>query len=175
MVDLTEKEEVLNRLKDTYLKHRRKLTPFAKVRDRDAGLFERAADRCIAQGIAPEDYVEMCWRYKTSKEFYASMLVSDAYTFWLEKWNASRFNDLEMQYKIQINYLQCVLNTGRTVEEVLLDDHYNFKPWFRILVSDEPIASVIEKYGELAADYLKVAKFVAFFKLKQFDIARLAD
>jgi hypothetical protein len=169
----TEKEEVVDRLKKAYIRRRRKTVPFAKVRAVDEHFFQLAAERCLKLEMAPEDYVEMCWLYRTTPEFFANTLAASAYSFWLEKWNAGKFNDLEMQYKVQISYLQCVLDTGRNVEEVLLDDHYNFKPWFRIFVSDNPIPAVIEKYGESAADYMQVAKFVAFFKAKQFDIARV--
>jgi len=59
-------------------------------------------------------------------------------------------------YTQQKRYLsQAIKNTDRTIEEILLDSSIGFNPWFRCLVTKQPIPSIIKKWGGKAHDELK--------------------
>lgn len=82
----------------------------------------------------------------------------------------------------QKHYLACaVKNTNRTMEEILLDHNISFRPWFRCLITKEPIPSVIKKYGAQAYQELQLNDLQVFFQqLKredkvEFDLSRIPE
>lgn len=168
-----DKTGVIERLKNAFLRHRRRLVPFAVIPPKSEHLFDIIAARCQQYNVTPEDYVEICWEFHQGDDFYVNTLLAKDFPVWLEKFQLARLGDLEGQYNAQMYYLKCVLDSGREIEDILYDPRYNFRPWFRVFAPLQPVPKIIEKYGEAVMDYLQVPKFVAFFKAKQFDVGRV--
>lgn len=173
MQDLAAKEEVIKRLKKAYVEKRRKVAPFCDIPKNQEKAFETIADRCQQYNLTPEDYVAICWDFHRSDHFYVNTLLAKDFPKWLEKYQASHLGDLEGQFIAQENYIQCIVATGRELEDILYDERYNFRPWFRIFYTKNPPQRIIDKYGEATMVYLKVPKFVDFFKSKGFDLGCL--
>jgi hypothetical protein len=83
-------------------------------------------------------------------------------------------------WEVQKRYLgMAIKNTGRTVEEILLDHNINFSAWFRCLITKEPIPSVIKRWGYEASQELQSEDLKVFFEhLKrdeglEFDFSRI--
>lgn len=81
--------------------------------------------------------------------------------------------DWEDIFQAQLRYLETALiQTNRTVEQILLDDGINFAPWFRIIITKDPIPSIMEKYQNKAKQ-LVTADLLQFLQSKKLDIKRL--
>ena len=79
---------------------------------------------------------------------------------------------LPRMYKVQMGYLWDQLQTDRTVKNVLLDDRINFAPWFRIVISKEPIPEVMDKYLAQAKNVVS-SSLLEFLQSEKLDTNRL--
>lgn len=74
----------------------------------------------------------------------------------------------------QLRLLKIYIRNGEQAEDVLLSSSLNFLPWFRILVTEVPNPSIIEKYQHAAARALDY-KIKRFIRRNGLDLSRICE
>ena len=130
---------------------------------------EQASLLCQEHNIDPAVYVAAQIKYVEPPRGFKHILPSQLYnTHAVHNVNqfksiVTRGNTWSGTYEIQKDKLAGILSkTHRTVEEVLLDSNYDFDPWFRCLITRNPIPNVIRKYGSDARQQLSNPELLAF-------------
>ncbi len=145
-------------------------------RSTNQNTFTKAAELCNASGLSPEAFVQQQYENRPNPNgpFYPNMLLNTYTKLTKEDSSFTGFHDVHpaMVFKIQEGYLRDQLTRRkRPVEEALLDDEIAFFPWFRVLITDKPIPSVIAKYKDKVKASLYPA-LVAFLSEQKFDLSR---
>jgi hypothetical protein len=131
---------------------------------------EKAALICQRQGLDPFTYVKAQIKFwtpvNTSDQFYPQHLATkNSEANVLKYINLGNEVSYDALFNTQLRYLKgALVRTKRTLEEILLDDCLGFEPWFRCLISDQPIPTVIKTYGYRASQQLKSAALLDFIK-----------
>lgn len=150
----------------------------ASAKDEEA--FEKAANTCYKNNLDPVIYVDAHAKEQIDlKTFYATFLnrkdpETDFEIYELYKNNTiPSETNYERMLDSQLVYLRNQLKLGLTTEQALLDPQVDFKPWFRILITADPIPKIIEKYANqvnLTADLLEFLKTQPKFNLTRLGI-----
>jgi hypothetical protein len=136
--------------------------------------FKEALLLCEEYELAPEDIVDLAdEKLEKSSERLSSFhlrgaLVKKALN--AEVANSSRNSMLLTNDNISIEELwegarrtvNIYTSNVRSTKDVLIDSSFKYFAWFRILVTEEPVPEIIEKYRHIALKELdyKVKKFI---------------
>ena len=171
------REEVIDAIYNEYMRIR-SLTQYGKEDENAYKQISKeggAADMCIALKADPKLYVKAIHKYKPSvAPFNGNVLISKTVGQWYQKL-ADEANEIDNNtFDVQLQYVVGAIRGGRTLKSVLLDPHLQLEPWFRVVVSKEPIKEVIEKFSSAAKDQLteRVKKIITS---KNLDIQRIYE
>lgn len=173
---------VAEELRESFIKHKRKVNPtynlmVAPFRDK----FLKAAEHCIKSGIEPDLYVKYHFDKFGAEKMVPQFLYSEGVAFdsveFVKESEQKTSIPPDIHFDVQKQYLyNGVVNCKRSVESVLMDDELKLTPWFRILITKEPVQEVIDKYRIDAARYLDSnKKLVEFLKSKNLDLKRISS
>lgn len=164
---------IYEELQKSYLKHIRKTAEFAKLTEEANKNLMKAAELCLAENYDPDIYINAQARHCTAAQFFPSTICTrkakENYTKYIEK----SLEDPAAIYNVQKEYLRdAIMRTKRPVEEILMDDLIDFSPWFRIVITKEPIKEVIDKYRRSALSVMtsKLKQYLSDLKL---DVSRI--
>lgn len=143
-------EYLQEEIKEHFMRIQRDRSPGYKPSIRLQAAIEKAAKICAELGATPRDYVEAQYKFRGMEAFYPSLLhtykAKENY-----KEHVSPDDNYARMIDVQKNYLRIELvQIGRQVKNVLMDDKISFYPWFRICITKDPIPEVIAKYGKEA-------------------------
>jgi hypothetical protein len=114
----------------------------------------KAAALCEQSHTDPRVYVQAQHRYASSDgHFYPNQLHTSSALENVAKYKTFVLIPLDPAklYATQLLYLTTAIrNTKRSVESILMDKTIQFYPWFRILITKKPNASIIQEFGEAA-------------------------
>lgn len=136
--------------------------------------FRKAAEICDRLGAEPEIFVIAQFANSDPKTFLPQFLHSEHAEKNYKNYVAKMTLTHEEWYKLQLEYLRDQVELiHRPVVRALMDDHLNFKPWFRVCITKEPVEELIEKYGAAALEEYTSSKSLRdFLALKKLDITR---
>lgn len=170
---------VANQLAELYVEVRRMTNPNYRMRvsTADSGVFLKAAAMCVEKNLSPEDFVSQQYENRPPHtEFYPNMLLNRYTELQGTSTVLKRIQDYSpaLIYNVQERYLKAqVITMKRSLLETLMDDGIDFLPWFRVLITDEPIPQVVQKY-RAAAQASLFPELVAFLVKKGFDMTRIS-
>jgi len=174
-----ELQMIAQRLAELYVEVRRLSQPNYVMRNSSATqeVFLKAAQMCADKNLTPEDFVTQQFRNKPEHtEFYPNMLLNKHTRLQETPECTQSIKEFEPDiiFNVQAEYLKAqVIALKRNALEVLLDDTIDLYPWFRVLITDEPVPQVIEKYRDKARASL-FPQLVAFLTKKGFDLTRIS-
>lgn len=161
-------------LKFKYIALRRKKIPYYKGgKDLDK-VIPKAVELLNELRISVDDYLAAIKKYSGLSDLFPNILGSSQVKAWVSKFTEECTLNLKTVFQVQQNYMLCALKNGRTVEDVLMDDQINLKPWFRILITKKAVPEVIGKYGSTAEHYVD-AKLRKFCESQKLDITRITE
>jgi hypothetical protein len=140
-------------LKTSYTAKKKLYIPWYNLNPKDDIFFIKAAKLCNKLGADPVHFIDAQFNgiSQIDKYFPAYLSTIEAeqkYILYMAESNIEETKiDLETLYRIQLNYLVTYINkTGLSVENILMKDYIDFTPWFRILITKEPVPEIIDKY-----------------------------
>lgn len=132
----------------------------------------KAVDICIELNADPITYVKAQRKFCVVRNFPPNQLHTNrAREKYIDYVESYRDNDLD-SYIVQKRYLYDAIKSGRSAKSVLLDDVLDFRPWFRVVITKEPIPEVIERYNDQAKEEL-TPKLEALLKKEGLDVNRI--
>lgn len=144
--------------------------------------FKKSAVICARLGAEPEMYVKAQFAFIDNNKLLVApdlLHIESESSANKAEHNYKRFIEgmtlsLQQSYDLQLSYLQDQITlVHRPINRALMDDFLNFKPWFRVCITKEPIPEVVEKYKEEAKkEYLNSHKLREFMATKKFDHTR---
>lgn len=170
------RDEVIQEMYDEYMRivNRKKTIKKSDMAYKAISKADGAADTCISIGADPRLYVQIIEKKHGQQEFFPNLLNSKKAPEWYKQYSESSLDVEKNTFDVQLQYLLNSVRGGRTMEAALLDDRLQMEPWFRIVVSKEPIPEVIEKYSDFARERM-TTKIEALIKEKNLDIGRINE
>jgi len=143
------------RLRAAYIYYRRGKQPnYHGGEDLEKAL-DPAARNCIAAKITPEDYCSAIYKaYATgaNDKFFPNQLkgakaleVARAFAANYEPITHDKLWDTQL-----VVLKQALVRTKRSVEDILADQALPFSPWFRIVVTTDPVEKITRRFGREA-------------------------
>ena len=134
-----------------------------------------AALCCKQEGVNAAMYVAAHFHLKNPDTVYLKMLYqkngkSEALC---REFKKAHQVDTAALYEHYLKKLSTQINLGRSVEWILMNDDFNFPPWFRICITKEPIPEVMEKYLYDAKQEMN-PPLRAFIISKNLDVSRIS-
>lgn len=146
--------------------------------------FKEALLLCKEYELAPEDIVDLAVellgkadaRFSTihlrgplvKKALKAEIVNNPRYTGLVTNENL----EMEDVWRAQCSLLEVYIKNGESAEDVLSSSSLKFYSWFRILVTEVPIPSIIERYQRTAACELDY-KIKRFIRRSGLDLSRI--
>jgi hypothetical protein len=161
-------DKMMDLLEHAYKEEVAKRKSYIKIGEESRKYLHKAAEKCLDHGYDPDMYVAAQARYHTTDQFYANQLVTKWADTNYQKYLSTFCEDPIQAFEVQKGYLRtAILRTQRTVEEILMDDLINFSPWFRIIITKEPVPEIVKKYKKVAAAMMtpKLERYLRDLKL----------
>jgi len=138
-----------------------------------------AARICTAINADPCHYVEaQYWAYRDAGfqtgHLHSYKAVAN-YREFCKKVEVVTNSTADQAFETQKRYLGTALkNSNREVEAILMDGAINFTPWFRVLITKEPVPAIMTKYKQEAKLQVQASPSVQkIIKEAGLDIGRL--
>ena len=171
-------DALVDQIREAFVSKAQKLKPWYKTSYKDEKHFVEAAKICEKLEANPNIYIDAQFEgFKNVDHIQAAFLHSThAEQKYLDYANKNMVKDIpidyEALYNIQLRYLKNLIKSNLSVEDALLKDYIQFEPWFRILITKNPVPDIIKKYksklGKLDP------RLLTFLKNKgKFDLRRL--
>lgn len=165
-------ELIADQLRDAYIARIRLIKPYFTGSPTLDKAVIKAADICESIGADIEAFVLAQDKFKTTPEFYPTLLHSKYAVSNYEKYRSSCVTEDSVVLDVQKKYLRVGLENGRKIMNMLMDDQLGFYAWFRILVTKEPNPDLIAKYYQKAQNEV-TPKLKSFLVKCGFDLTRI--
>jgi len=164
-----------NTLLEEYVKLRRQEAPGIIVSKKTRDCVAKAAKLCVSNKLDPVQFVRAQKYYCKMPGFFPTALTASQALENYHKYVKGVKKDLNSVFHTQCTYLtKAVEAGGYSLEEALMNDGIDLKPWFRILITRNPIPEVIQKYRKAAVACWD-DEYERFAKSKNLDTTRITS